>query len=259
MNRSGWTLGLSLVVVLTAPAPVRAQNDYVPDAHANPDTVSAAHWGFSVTPYIWSAGQKGRLGVDGGEANLDLSVGDVLDNIKVGLAALGEARRERWLGRLDFVYHSIGDDEAAGNQTVHASIDQVIVQPEIGYTLLVRPWGGVDGLAGARYWHTDAGVDVTEQGTQVAATSGSKGWVDGTLGARVRYGFAQRWHLIGKGDVGAGGSDFTWQAMGGVGIDVGACCTALAAYRHLDADYESDDFVYDAYLSGPTLGFEARF
>ena len=44
-----------------------------------------------------------------------------------------------------------------------------------------------------------------------------------------------------------------------MGIDVGDCCTALAAYRHLDTDYASDDFVYDAYLSGPTLGFEARF
>ena len=94
---------------------------------------------------------------------------------------------------------------------------------------------------------------------QVAALSGSKGWVDGTVGARARYGFARRWHLTGKADVGTGGSDFTWQAPGGGGIDVGACCTALAAYRHLDTDYESDDFVYDAYLSGPTLGFEARF
>ena len=45
---------------------------------------------------------------------------------------------------------------------LHASIDQVILQPEIGYTLLVGPWGGVDGLAGVRYWHTDAGIDVTE-------------------------------------------------------------------------------------------------
>src|SRR6476646_37403 len=137
MNRSGWTLGVSLAVVLAAPAPLRGQNDYVPDAHASPDTLGPVRWGFSITPYVWSAGQKGRLGVDGSEANVDLSVGDVLDNISVGLAALGEARRERWLGRLDFVYHSIGDDEVVENQTVHASIDEVMVQPEIGYSLLV--------------------------------------------------------------------------------------------------------------------------
>jgi hypothetical protein len=259
MSRSGRTLRLSLALVLAAPVSLRAQGDYVPNAHASSDTLGPVRWGFSITPYVWSAGQKGRIGVDGSEANIDLSVGDVLDNISVGLAAVGEARRERWLGRLDFVYHSIGDDETAANQTVHASLDQVILQPEIGYTVLVRPWGGVDGLAGVRYWHTDAGIDVTEAGTQVAAVAGSQSWVDGTVGARVRYRFARRWHLTGKADAGTGASDFAWQALAGVGIDVGTCCTALAAYRHLDTDYESGDFLYDAYLSGPTLGFEARF
>ena len=244
--------------MLAAPAPLRAQGDYVPDARASPDTLGPVRWGFSITPYIWSAGQKGRLAVDGGEANVDLSVGDILDNIKVGLAALGEARRERWLGRLDFVYSSVGDDETAGNQTVHASIDQVILQPEIGYTLLVRPWVMWTGSPACATGTPMPGRR-DRGGHPGGRVSGSKGWVDGTVGARVRYGFARRWHLTGKADVGAGGSDITWQALGGLGIYVGTCCTALAAYRHLDADYESDDFVYDAYLSGPTLGFEARF
>ena len=83
MHRSGWTRRLSLVLVVAAPAPLRAQGDYVPDARASPDTtLEPVRWGFSVTPYIWSAGQKGRLAVDGGEANVDLSVGDILNNIK---------------------------------------------------------------------------------------------------------------------------------------------------------------------------------
>ena len=116
MHRSGWIVRLSLALVLAPPAPLRAQGDRVPDAQAGPDTLGPARWGFSITPYIWSAGQNGTLGVDGGEANLDLSVGDVLDNIKVGLAALGEARRERWLGRLDFVYHSIGGVPKVGDR-----------------------------------------------------------------------------------------------------------------------------------------------
>ena len=63
MNRSGWSLWLSLAMLLAAPASLRAQKDYVPDAHASPDTLGPTRWGFSVTPYIWSAGQKGRLGL----------------------------------------------------------------------------------------------------------------------------------------------------------------------------------------------------
>ena len=62
MNRSGWTFYLGLALALAAPAPLRAQGDYVPDAHASPDTLGPVRWGFSITPYVWSAGQKGRLG-----------------------------------------------------------------------------------------------------------------------------------------------------------------------------------------------------
>ena len=61
MSRSGWTVCLSLALVLAAPAPLRAQGDYVPDARASPDTLGPVRWGFSITPYIWSAGQKGRV------------------------------------------------------------------------------------------------------------------------------------------------------------------------------------------------------
>ena len=260
MNRFGWTFRLSLALVLAAPAPLLAQGDYVPDARASPDTLAPVRWGFSITPYIWSAGQKGRLAVDGGEANVDLSVGDILDNIKVGLAAAGRGSPGALAGtaRLRLPQRRRRrDGREPDGARVHRS-----GHPAAGNRLHPAgpPLGRVDGLAGARYWHTDAGIDVTEAGTQVAAVSGSRGWVDGTVGARVRYGFAPSVapHRQGRrGD--RSGSDFAWQALGGVGIDVGTCCTALAAYRHLDTDYESDDFVYDAYLSGPTLGFEARF
>ena len=81
----------------------------------------------------------------------------------------------------------------------------------------------------------------------------------GTIGARLRYGSTRRWHLFFKGDAGAGGSNFTWQVIGGGGYDLGSCCIARAAYRHLDVDYESADILTDVYLSGPALGLEIKF
>ena len=45
----------------------------------------------------------------------------------------------------------------------------------------------------------------------------------------------------------------------GAGYDLGSCCIAQAAYRHLDVDYASDDFISDIYLTGPTLGLEIKF
>ena len=87
----------------------------------------------------------------------------------------------------------------------------------------------------------------------------SRSWFDGTAGARVRYNPAEKWHLFAKGDVGAGGSKLTWQAFGGLGWDVSGCCALMAAYKHLDVNYERDGLVSDNYTSGAALGFEIRF
>jgi hypothetical protein len=89
--------------------------------------------------------------------------------------------------------------------------------------------------------------------------SGDKGWVDGTVGANLRYQPAEKWHLVAKADIGAGGSDFTWQLYGGAGYDLGSCCALVAAYRHLDVDYDKEGFLYDVNLSGPALGVGLRF
>jgi hypothetical protein len=135
----------------------------------------------------------------------------------------------------------------------------VTVQPEVGYTLVERPWGGIDGLVGARLWNFDLDITVIEGDTETDVASGDQHWLDGTVGARVRYSSTRHWHLFFKGDAGAGGSDFTWQVIGGAGYDLGSCCVARAVYRHLDVDYESDDILTDVYLTGPALGLEIKF
>ncbi len=60
--------------------------------------------------------------------------------------------------------------------------------------------------------------------------------------------------------MGAGGSDFTWQALGGIGYDLSRCCRLDAAYRYLAVDYEKDDgLVYVVHLNGPAVGVTVRF
>lgn len=56
----------------------------------------------------------------------------------------------------------------------------------------------------------------------------------------------------------AGGSDFTWQAWGGGGYDLGRCCTVVAAYRYLEVDHQ-DGLVYDVSFHGPALGLTLHF
>jgi hypothetical protein len=258
-------LGCVLPVALHWAAPTcAAAQDTVPSARVPDVTVPySTPWQFSFTPYVWAASQKGRIGVDGSVTDVDLSFSDIFNGVDLGFSGRFEARRKRWIISVDFQWVSLSDDEAVPEdgaaETVQASFDQVITQPEVGYTLLVRPWGGLDGLAGVRYWHMNADIGASEGGAQVAQASGSQDWVDGTVGALLRFRPAPKWHFWAKGDIGGGGSQFTWQAHGGVGYDVGHCCTGVALYRHLDVDYESGDFINDVYMTGPALGFELRF
>ena len=65
--------------------------------------------------------------------------------------------------------------------------------------------------------------------------------------------------LTGKADLGGGGSKFTFQLFGGVGVLVGKRYALIAGYRDLDVNYEKDGFLFDTSLQGPILGFGIKF
>jgi len=216
----------------------------------------------SFTPYGWLAGMTGVVGFAGSAASVDLGFSDILDNLDMSVGALLEFGRGRWLGRLDVTYVAVSDSRAVeegSESTVIFEFEQTMLQPEIGYAVVEAPWGGIDLLGGGRYWHPKIDVSANAPGGSVDIGGGSRSWIDGIAGARVRYNPAEKWHLFAKGDVGAGGSKLTWQAFGGLGWDVSGCCALMAAYKHLDVNYERDGLVSDNYTSGAALGFEIRF
>jgi hypothetical protein len=233
--------------------PIRAQDNRVPTAAGEP----APTWRFTFTPHLWASGLKGTVGFGSAVGQVDLSFGDILASFDIGVMGLFEARRYPWVIRTDLFYVSLSDQQATrvGGGTLEIGQDEFMLQPELGYTILNRPWGGIDGLIGVRYW--DLKVNLAVQPQEV---TGEQDWIDGTVGAAVRYLPAERWRLFAKADAGTGGSDFTWQALGGAGYDVGRCCTLIAAYRYLAVDYEKDGgLVYDVHLDGPAVGVTLRF
>ena len=215
----------------------------------------AESWRFAFTPYAWISGIRGTIGVGSSTGEVDVAFNEGGEDFEFGFAGLLEARRRRWVARTDFFYVSFSDEQGtAAGSPVTVGQDDLMLHPEVGYTLLARAWGGVDGLVGARYLNT--GVDLSGQS---AETSVDRGWVDGTLGANVRYQPGSRWRLVAKADLGAGGSDFVWQLYGGGGYDLGRCCALVGAWRLLDLDYDKDNLRYDVRLSGPTFGVTLRF
>jgi opacity protein-like surface antigen len=245
-----------LVAILGASLaePLGAQDNRVPPAGEE----ERPSWRFTFTPNLWASAMSGRVGSGAAVGEVDLSFGDILGDFDIGVMGQFEARRGPWIIRSDLFYVSLSDDRAIfpdGSGTLQIGMDEFMLQPELGYTILSRPWGGIDALIGVRYW--DLKVDLAVQPQEV---SGTQSWVDGTAGVALRYHPAERWRLFGKVDAGAGGSDFTWQGLGGAGYELGRCCTLIAAYRYLDVDYEKEGgLVYDVHMHGPAVGVTLRF
>ncbi|HWN17471.1 MAG TPA: hypothetical protein VNO19_01035 [Gemmatimonadales bacterium] len=252
LSQFSGTFFLVLTIGIALPEPSWAQSNRVPAAGEE----EAPSWRFSVTPNLWATGLKGQVGVGPRVSDVDLGFDDIFGDLNFGIMALFEARRRPWVLRADVFYVSLGDERATsadGSGTLQVDLEQLMFQPEAGYAILSRPWGGVDALVGVRYWHLS--VDLSAPPEEF---SGDEGWVDGTVGAAFRYQPAEGWRLFAKADAGAGGSDFTWQAWGGAGYDLGRCCTVVAAYRYLDVDHQ-DGLVYDVSFHGPSLGLMLHF
>ena len=157
-----------------------------------------------------------------------------------------------------------------------------MVIAEVGAAYEVARSGALafDILAGARYWHQEADLslavaaavqvgDLEVAGERAFARSGSVNWLDPMIGARVRYTVAPGHELLLRGDIGGFGvgSDFSWQAIGAYGFELGTyqgiAFSGVIGYRALYADYTQGEgrqrYEFDMLQHGPVLGISARF
>jgi hypothetical protein len=93
-------------------------------------------------------------------------------------------------------------------------------------------------LGGIRCWHLKTDVIFNAGLVSTVTAPLSKGWVDGVAGIRGRTHFTPLF-LTGKADLGGGGSNFSYQLLGGL---VGKRHALIAGYRDLDVKYNKDGF-----------------
>ena len=147
-------------------------------------------WQWSITPYVWAAGTKGRVGARDVVGSVDVTTGDVLETGKVALMGVLEGRRGRWLGHLDLFYVSTTDDEnlapvLGAPSTLEIEHYQTMLESQVGYSVLTWPKGTVDAVAGLRSWHVKAELTAVLPSMSSGAET-SADWVDGIVGAGAR-------------------------------------------------------------------------
>lgn len=232
-------------------------------------------WTFEATPYMLAAGMKGTVGVRGYTSDADVSFSDIMDTLDSGFMGILTAQNGRWSFGLEAAYMKLEDAGSrtitspnglvSANGTLDISSSMTIFQGSAGYRI-VDDQTKVDLIGALRYTKLEAEMELKTQFTPGIVFPGarrsvddSKSWTDAVVGVRVLHPVADDVTLMGYVDVGAGGSDLTYQVMVGANWAFAKGYTAKFGYRHLDWDYEKDGIVWDMKASGPYLGLGITF
>ncbi|HBX42362.1 MAG TPA: hypothetical protein DEH27_00440 [Deltaproteobacteria bacterium] len=222
-----------------------------------------------IEPYLWSAGFSGTLGAPGTGPGLpgdivDSTFGDLVGNLDIagGGMLYAEWRGNRWSVFGDWTYARLTSQAASPIPILFAGVEGElkghIVQGAVGYRIYGGETSRVDLFGGLRYYNLDLVLDLQAGLLGARSLSADDGWVDGVVGARWESVLGGNWVLGLQGDVGTGGSDFTWQGNGSIAYRF-SWCSIAAGWRHLEVKYEKSGMTLDAALSGPYLGVLFRF
>lgn len=252
-------------------------------------------WTFRFTPYGWLTALDGTQTVRGRSVKVDASFADIVKESDTLVALMGdfEARNGPFGLLANVVWSKIGFERGdirsrapapgvTGTLAASLGLDLEMAIVEVGAAYEVYRVGPLafDVLGGARYWHQEADLslslaagvqvgDLEVAGTRAFAGSGSVEWLDPMIGARLRYTVAPGHELWLRGDIGGFGvgSDFSWQAIGAYGFELGTyqgvTFSGVIGYRALYADYTQGEgrrrYEFDMLQHGPVLGISAKF
>lgn len=228
---------------------------------------SLAQGNLRITPYLWAAGFDGTVGTasngSGLSGRVDVDTENLGDSLRLGGAMLHASWRSgRFVAFGDWTYANAKVDSPTRFATLYSGVDVKVkghvVEGYVGYELTGGRESHVDVFGGARYYTLEVGLGLREGALPGVLLETDRDWVDGVVGVRFDTRFAQNWEAFASADVGAGGSDLSWQVFGGVGYRF-PWGSVLGGWRHLHVDTDKPNFRLDGALSGPFLGASFQF
>ena len=235
-------------------------------------------WSFELTPYLWLPTISSTLSYKDQYINTaDLSMNNVISNLKSGAMIAGEVRYGNWGMMADMVTATLQKTSntpvtPAPGQTFtvanKATLQETILTGAATYNLLNNQDANLDGLVGLRWIGMTATLNLVVDGT-TAALSDSKAMstVDPIMGFKGRYRIANStWYVPFYGDIGSGGgtTNLTWQAMAGIGKTIEKWIDVSLIYRGLYYNMDSSKtngqgLLQKTTFQGPQLSATFRF
>ena len=205
-------------------------------------------WQFAIAPYLWGADISGQTQRG---SQIDVPIGDIVDNLESALMVSFEARKNKWMVLADYLYL----DVAASKSPINLNQEGTVFHLAGGYNLYQEK-SSLDLIFGARNLDLDLGLSIT--GTSVSQSRSGNN-LDAIIGVKGQLSFSKRWYLPYYVDVGTGDSDLTWQATAGVSFRAAKWVDLALVYRHLEWEFKSDKLLQDISFSGPAFGAIFRF
>lgn len=221
-------------------------------------------WQFVFSPYFWMAGLHGTTGGPNRTVQVDESFADIFGSLKFAFMGVFEAHKNKWAIQTDVEFVSLEDDKATPGplfSSANAKIKTFVFTPEVGYRIYDDPDKGsfVQVLGGTRIWHISTDLNFGAGVLPAVEIKGSRSWVDGVVGLRGKAALSEKFFVMGRFDVGGGGSKFTYQVFGGLGYNVNKKIALVGGYRALDVNYDKNNFLYDTNQRGLIMGIGFKF
>ena len=240
---------------------------------ADSENADTNAWQFELTPYIFAAGMDGTVGIRGVSTDIDMSFSDIWDRLDSAFMLYFTAQKGDWIYAFDGIYFKVADEAAAswqgplGNSStaqLNADMTQQAYALSVGRRIL-NEQTKLDVMGVARYTSLDAdlklaittGPDLLPDGSR--SVSRQENWWDAAIAVRLLTPIADKWDFVAYADIGAGGSDLTYQLLAGVNWQFGKTFGAKFGYRHIYQDYQKDDFKWDMTTSGVYAGLGVKF
>jgi hypothetical protein len=214
-------------------------------------------WRFTIQPYVMAPMMDGKGAVRGHDADVDVSVKDVIDNFNIGFLGYVEAAKGDWAFGIDTNYMDL--DATKDDRRTSANVSQTMVQPMVFY----RVSDNLELLGGARYNAIE--LELKSRFAAIAGTERKKDWVDPIVGIRMTAPLGEATHFTFLADAGGFGigSDIAIQVRPMVNFGVSSSTTIDVGYQLFYMKYDkgsgSDRFLYDVVTQGPIVGATFRF
>jgi hypothetical protein len=240
----------------------------------------------------WIAGLSGDFGVRGVVTDQDVKFTDILKRLDMIAVGSLYARYHRWEIFADGQYMKLSDTAVLPGllfDRARVSLKSAFAEAFVGYRLINCQSGFLSLFAGARYNYMSSDLHIAKDsdprfpilrellGIPLSLrVSGSTDWVDPVLGMKGKWHVWKPFSLWAEGDVGGfdangdsafaltrtGGrpalkqvssSDWSYQAQGGVEIQLTRWMWSQIGWRYLKYDYVTGGFTNKTALNGPYI------